>query len=183
MISDASKFSKLIGEYSPCCTFGTLKTYKPGNPLHPFISQIPMATYTVTKRLKSIFMPYIPSDYEITLAKDFLEILRDTPKEDNDVIALLDVESLFTNVPVDKTIDFILKRVYRCEDSPTLAIPEEKLGTLPKLCKKVAPFICLKGKIYRQIDGVAMGSPLSVLFANFNMGTIKAKVLKKTINF
>ena len=33
------------------------------------------------------------------------------------------------------------------------------------------------GHMYKQVDGVAMGSPLGVLFANFYMGTIEQKVL------
>ena len=41
-----------------------------------------------------------------------------------------------------------------------------------------APFTCPRGNMYRQIDGVAMGSPLGVLFANFYMGTIEEELME-----
>ncbi|MPC68551.1 hypothetical protein E2C01_062753 [Portunus trituberculatus] len=49
-------------------------------------------------------------------------------------IYMLDVESLFTNVPVDKTLGFILNRVYHSSDTTRLDIPEKHIkvtgGTL-----------------------------------------------------
>ena len=110
----------------------------------------------------------------MTSANDFLELLRNSPEADDHIIASLDVECLFTYVPVDRTINFILDRVYRCEETPTLNIPEEKLETLEEIFTKQAPFTCPRGRMYCQVDGVAMGSPLGVLFANFFTGTIEA---------
>ncbi|KAG0718572.1 hypothetical protein GWK47_052180 [Chionoecetes opilio] len=109
--------------------------------------------------------------YSLSSASDFLEILRDAPPAPNDIIASLDVESLFTNAPVDKTIDFILDRIYRSEDTKPLDIPEIALKTMLHLCTKEAPFLCPSGLMYQQIDGIAMDSPLGVLFTNFYMGT------------
>ena len=91
-------------------------------------------------------------------------------------MASLDVESLFTNVPVDRTINFILDRVYRNNETPTLDIPENVLRQLLECCTREAPFTCPKGNRYCQVDGVAMGSPLGVLFANFFMGSIEDQV-------
>ena len=68
------------------------------------------------------------------------------------------VTSLFTNVPLNRTIKMILKRVY-----------EEKLvkanlqkNTLKKLIKESCSktHFMFNGKIYKQIDGVLMGSSL-----------------------
>ena len=70
-----------------------------------------------------------------------------------------------------------MERVYRNETTPKLNIPEHALRHLLELCTKEAPFISPKGDMYLQIDGVAMGSPLGVLFANFFMGVIEEKVL------
>ena len=61
-------------------------------------------------------------------------------------------------------------KVYRDETTPSLPIPEDCLRRLLKLCTMSAPFITHKGEIYTQIDAVAMGSPLGVLFADFYMG-------------
>ncbi|XP_076045750.1 uncharacterized protein LOC143027993 [Oratosquilla oratoria] len=174
---DSPKFPKLTGEYSLGYAFGNIKTHKPGNPIRPIISQIPTATYSIAKKLNELLTPYVPSTYAIASAPDFLEILRDSPSNEDAIIASLDVESLFTNVNVDQTIDFILKRVYHCDDTTPLNIFEKSLRSLLEICTKEAPFTCPNGRMYKQIVGVAMGSPLGVLFANFFMGTIETELL------
>ncbi|XP_066957074.1 uncharacterized protein [Macrobrachium rosenbergii] len=90
----------------------------------------------------------------------------------------MDVESLFTNVSVDETIQIILDRVYRDPTTPSLNIPEHALRDLLEICTKKAPFSNHRGHMYTQINGVAMGSPLGVLFANFYMGTVEQRVFE-----
>ncbi|XP_045127711.1 uncharacterized protein LOC123514127 [Portunus trituberculatus] len=90
-------------------------------------------------------------------------------------MASMDVESLFTNVPVDDTIEIICKQVYHT-DGKKLAITEETLRILLRTCTKEAAFYGPDGKMYVQSDGVAMGFPLGVLFANFYMGVVEEKV-------
>lgn len=130
------------------------------------------------KKLNEILTPYIPNDYALGSTQDFLKILKMAPATQNNIIASLDVESLFTNVPVDRTIQLLLDRIYRCEDTPPLEIPGVHLRELLKICMKEAPFICPRREMYCQIDGVAMGSPLGVLFANFFVGSIESTIIK-----
>ena len=70
----------------------------------------------------------------------------------------LDVESLFTNVSTEETIEIIINAVY---NHPTLPPPPLKTDTMRKLlrvCTSETPFhFC--GKTYVQIDGVSMESP------------------------
>ena len=94
-------------------------------------------------------------------------------------MASLDVESLFTNVPVDITIQMILDKVYRDNSTPSMSIPESSLKSLLELCTKQAPFRSHHGHMFVQEDGVAMGSPLGPLFANFYMGTIEERVFDR----
>ena len=106
--------------------------------------------------------------------KEFVDIISN--KTPRGIIASLDVESLFTNVPVDETITMIMDEVYRSNNEP-LDIPETYLRELLVACTKEAPFRGPDGCLYQQIDGVAMGSPLGVLFANFYMGIVERRVL------
>jgi hypothetical protein len=167
-------FNKLQGDYGLGYAYGNVKTHKPGNPLRPIISQIPTPTYHLAKKLNELLTPYTPSKFSLQSSADFLELIKST--QPDGIIASLDVESLFTNVPVDTTIGMILDRVYRDESTPKLDIPEPHLKSLLEACTKEAPFISPQGDMYLQIDGVAMGSPLGVLFANFYMGTIEDRV-------
>ena len=165
------------GDFEAGYIYGNVKTHKQGNPLRPIISQIPTPTYHLAKTLNSILTPYTPSKYCVKSSAEFLEMIKRTPQDG--IIASMDVESLFTNVPVDETINLILDRVYRDNSTPNLDIPEDALRALLELCTKKAPFISNKGLLYTQIDGVAMGSPLGVLFANFYMGIIEERVFSQ----
>ena len=56
-------------------------------------------------------------------------------------------------------------------------MPRQVLEQLLRSCTCEAPFKTPDGRLYLQIEGVAMGSPLGVSFANFYMCDIENKVL------
>ena len=78
----------------------------------------------------------------------------------------LDVCSLFTNVPLDETIQICLDKLYSLSDPPTL--PRAVLHKLLEFATKRSHFL-FDGQYYDQIDGVAMGSPLGPVLANIFM--------------
>ncbi|XP_076049752.1 uncharacterized protein LOC143030487 [Oratosquilla oratoria] len=106
--------------------------------------------------------------------EDFLHLLNNSNAED--VIASYDVESLFTNIDVDWTINLIINKIYLAQGPPKLDISKMTLLTLLGMCMKEALFLCLHGRKFQQIDGIAMGYPLGVLFANFFMGMVEHEV-------
>ena len=73
----------------------------------------------------------------------------------------------------------ICDRVYRDARTPNLNIPEEALRDLLRLCTMKAHFVTHRGEMYTQVDGVAMGSPLGVLFADFYMGVVEERVFSQ----
>ena len=88
-----------------------------------------------------------------------------------------DVKSLFTNVPLNETINIILRKVYD-ENKIVTNIPRSVLKELLYLCTKHVHFK-FNGEIYTQCDGVAMGSPLGPLFANIFMISLEENILPK----
>ena len=82
-----------------------------------------------------------------------------------------DVASLFTNVPLEKTIDIILKRIYVNQGVAT-DIPKQEMKELLNLYTKSVHFL-FNNKICIQVDSVAMGSPLGPLLANIFMFELK----------
>ena len=89
----------------------------------------------------------------------------------------LDVESLFTNVPVAETTNIILEHVYRNSNlSPPTAISETTMRRLLELCTTGTPFRGINGDLYLQKDGVMMGSPLGPTFANYYMCDLENKI-------
>ncbi|XP_068229577.1 uncharacterized protein [Palaemon carinicauda] len=93
----------------------------------------------LAKRLNAILTPYVPDRYCVASSAEFLERVKNVCGEG--VIASMDLGSLFTNIPVDKTIDLIADRVYRDETTPDLNIPEQALRTLLAICTKRAPLL------------------------------------------
>ena len=168
-------FTKLTGEYEPGYFYGNPKTHKPDNPLRPIISQIPTPTYGVAKQLNSLLDPYIPRVCSLKSSSEFLEILK--VKDRQGILASLDVSSLFTNVPIDETIGIILNCVYHNDSIPAPRLPSSILKKMLELCTKSTPFRSPEGKLFCQVDGVAMGSPLGVLFAEAYMSHIEALAL------
>ena len=174
---DGLHLQKITGDFRPGYLYGNVKTHKEDNPLRPIISQIPTPTYNLAKTLNDILSPLVPTDNCFKSSREFLDCVNSTPAEG--VMASLDMESLFTNVPVLRTIDYICDHVYRSSPHPLLNIAEIHLRELLRICTQESAFRCPRGNLYQQIDGVAMGSPLGVLFANFFMGSVEKEVFSR----
>ena len=171
---DDLKIPKIVGDFKPGYIYGNVKTHKAGYPLRPIISQTPTPTYNLAKTLNQIISPYMPDEFCLKSSSDFIDLL-ETSKQEG-IIASLDIESLFTNVPIDDTIEIILQETYNHPQLPPPKIPQNILKELLILCTKEAPFRCPKGKLYVQVEGVAMGSPLGPVFANFYMGNLEKTI-------
>ena len=78
-----------------------------------------------------------------------------------------DLSNLFTNVPLDYTIKLILDKIYKKKLIKT-KLRRNEMKMLLELCTKEMHF-SFNGKIYKQLDGVCMGSPLGPVIANVFM--------------
>ena len=88
-----------------------------------------------------------------------------------------DVISLFTNVPLDATIDIVLKRIYDNREINT-AISKREMKELIKLCTKDVHFN-FNGNTCVPNNGVAMGSPLAPVLAGIFMVGLEIAVTPK----
>ena len=85
------------------------------------------------------------------------------------------LKSLFTNVPIDHTIEIILSKVYQ-EKKVKTSIPKIVLRQNLYLYTKEVRLM-FNDDIYIQNNGVAMGSPLGPLFANILMMSLEEEVI------
>ena len=83
-----------------------------------------------------------------------------------DLMVSFDVVSLFTKVPVADSLSLLSQHF---EDS-ILALFRHVL---------TSTYFCYDGQFYEQTDGVAMGSPLSPVIANFFMEDFENKALEQ----
>ena len=91
-------------------------------------------------------------------------------------MASLDNDSLFTNVPLDETINICIDSLYK-DDENSPKIRKDVFRNLLTVATEES-FFMFNNKFYKQIDGVAMGSPLGRAIANISMCSFENKWLK-----
>lgn len=110
-------------------------------------------------------------EYTVDITKPFISEMENVKAPKDYLLALIDVKSLFTNVPHDKTIEFALKRI---------CIEREIEASISRADMKDLQhsFLC-SNEAYLEIDGTAIGSPLGrfldgILMAKFKRTLVPA---------
>ena len=155
--------------------YGQPKVHKQNAPMRPICSAVGTSTYELSKFVAEIISP-AASNVHGTDLKDTFQFVQQISdiNINNYYMVSFDVQSLFTNVPLDETIKICLDRLYRSSNPdivpPTL--PENVLKGMIEICLKDNTFV-FNQKVYYQVDGVAMGNPLGPLFANIFMAHLE----------
>ena len=164
--------------------YGTAKKHKiPVNgtvddlPLRPVISNTGTASHHPAKYLAKTLSPLSKSEYTVNNNLEFINYMKTISIPSDHKPISFDVKSLFTNVPLDFTIDLILKRIYKDNEIQT-NIKKKEMKQLPLLCTKNVHF-SYNGIIYQQCDGVAMGSPLGPVLAGIFMVHLERTLIPK----
>ena len=87
-----------------------------------------------------------------------------------------DVNSLFTNIPLQETIDMAINLIFY--HNSNLNITKKELKKLFLFATSQAHFI-FNSKFYNKVDGVATGSPLAPVLGNISMVFYESKVLNE----
>ena len=99
---------------NPARLYGLPKIHKPpvdGLPKYrPIISQIGSPTYEIAKFLLDFVKPFTTNEFTVKDTFHFVSLL-DT-KDHRLIMASLDVKSLFTNIPLEETIDLLTDKVF-----------------------------------------------------------------------
>ena len=156
----------------------THKHYERLPKLRPIIDTTNTPYYGISKFLSNLLNPLTENEYIVQDSFCAAKKIREIPKElfdDGYRFASFDVESLFTSIPLSRTINIILDRIY----NQTLLTTNIKKRTLRKLlrdcCTKNA--FTFSNVIYEQIDGVSIGSCLGPTLANIIMTELEIKVV------
>uniref|UniRef100_A0AAR5QIB8 Reverse transcriptase domain-containing protein n=2 Tax=Dendroctonus ponderosae TaxID=77166 RepID=A0AAR5QIB8_DENPD len=125
--------------------------------IRPSVSVPGSPTYDIAKYLSSLLQPHLGSTGTyIKDSEDFIKTIQDLILDPTDMLVSFDVESLFTKVPVDESIELVAE------------LFEESTTNLFKACLKGSYFLW-NGYYYEQKEGVAIGSLLSPVVANLFM--------------
>ena len=170
--------------------YGLPKLHKENYPLRPVMSAIKTVNYGLGKMLTNRLSHLRQSPYVIKDSFDFITKLKNS-KNVNKLMISFDVVSLFTNVPLAFTIDYILDQLY--PTCPTNCVQLSKCKQCVE-CKRRIDFQTLleiatskthftfNNKIYVQHNGVAMGAPLAPVIADIFMTYLETTLMDELID-
>ena len=151
---------------------GQPKTHKQGIPMRPITSGIGSAPHRLAKHLAKPLTQCLGtiSPTHLKNSADLLEKLKAGNHNQQKMVSF-DVKALFTNVPLDGAME-ALSQALDISGDLELPVPKEDYIRLVRLCLE---FGCLdfEGDEYTQINGLAMGSPLSAVLASLYMETLE----------
>lgn len=109
---------------------------------------------------------------------DFVNQIHQISLEGTDVMASFDMVSLFTRVPLDDALLVISQRLQQddtLKDRTSIPIPD--LCAVVELCLN-STYFQFGTSFYEQVEGAAMGSPLSPTVANIFMEDLETRALE-----
>ena len=139
--------------------YGVAKVHKEGVPLRPILAMIGSPQHATAKWIADILKP-VSHKYSKFVIKDsfeFSRVIQESVATPNARMASFDIKSLFTNVPLEETIRICVNELYHSDLVP----PTLTERSFIKLMKKVTTGVEFRfdNIVYRQTDGVAIGSP------------------------
>ena len=120
------------------------------------------ATYKWEKCFVPLLKPFTSNNYTV---KDSFDFAKDITQQSSKLfMASLDLDYLFTNVPLDETIEICVNELFQFSLTVSGLNKQQVLEILSLTTKEST--ILFHQKYYSQIDGVAMGSPLGPTLVN-----------------
>ena len=150
--------------------YGLPKVHKQGAPLRPIVASRGSITYNLAQMIAQILSPLVGKNgYALKNSAAMVQELSQLTLKESDVLVSFDVTALFTKVPVDRSLDIILDRLEKDASlSSRTRLTAVQIRDLLRTCLKTTYFQ-YDGVIYTQVEGAAMGSPISPIVANLNM--------------
>ena len=143
--------------------------------LRPIVSSIGTFNYNLTRFLCTLLSPLVPNDYSCKDTFSFVSQIKNANLSKTFFVSY-DVTSLFTNIPLQETIDIAINLIFN--HNPNLTITKKELKKLFLFAASRTHFI-FNSTFYNQIEGVAMGSPLAPVLANIFMSFDESKWLNE----
>ncbi|XP_054710410.1 uncharacterized protein LOC129220094, partial [Uloborus diversus] len=166
----------VIPSTANCARFYALpKVHKAGIPFRPIVSNIGTASYKLAKYLVSVFSPLRSQNlFTVKHSTEFVEKIPNFAPN-NSFMASFDVNSLFTNVPVEGSLLCLKSRL---SEFHFTSKEIDELIFLTRICLKQCSFV-FNGRFYTMVDGLAMENPLSPILSDIYMHYFEVKLFQK----
>ena len=154
--------------------YGLPKVHKPDIPLRPIVSFVS----SPSQFLASLLSPIVGlSDSHVRNSQQFAQFITIQNVPDSEVLVSFDAVSLFSRVPASQAIQVTRDCLMNDPSLPDrTSLTVDDICSLLQLCLE-ATYLAFEGKVYRQIHGTAMGSPVSVVVANLVMEDVEQEAL------
>ena len=139
------------------------------------MSAIGNCTYNIAKFFDPILKDFALNEYTVRDSFSFCDEIRE--QDNNLYMASFDIESLFTNISLDKTIDICVNNVFG-NKKRVKGLLKKDFKQLLTLSVKSSCFV-FNNVYYQQVSGVAMGSPLGPTLANLFLVNYESNWLKE----
>ena len=162
--------------------YGLPKIHKDQCPYRPILSMVNASQEPLAKWLLKVLEPAVVF-YTKFCVKDSFSFAREIRSFANHsaerFMVSYDVCSLFTNVPVREAIEIATNYIYSIGPECRPPTSKETFEELLLLATTEVEFM-FGENLYKQIDGVAMGSPLGPALANIFLGFYEEKLFAHT---
>ena len=161
MAEKTRKSSKPVGT-RPDVMYGSYKA-SVGNcgRFRLILSALNTPTYKLAKFLVRILKPLTINEFTVKDSSHFAEEIVD--QQHDLFMGNLDVDSLFTDITLEETIEICTNELFK-ESETVQTLSKTEFKEVLSLATKDSHFI-FDGTLYKQIDGLAMGSPLGPTLA------------------
>ncbi|CAH8450356.1 unnamed protein product [Heterobilharzia americana] len=164
---------------NPSRIYGTIKVHKAGYPIRPIVDFRNTPTYEISKYLASVLRPVRDrSNSRLVNSYELKQKLNDLHIEEDEKMVSFDVTSLYTKIPINMALEAVRNQLdtdSQLTQRTKASVGEIMLGVQLCLTSTVFKF---QGKIYRQTEGVAMGSPISPIVADIFMDSWEDMALR-----
>ena len=150
--------------------YGLVKAHKANHPVRPIISYVGSPFYAMSRLLVDLLKHAVPTKYSIKNSFEFVEKIKDVTIPSGHVLVSFDVTSMYTNITMPlivksfSTLNIVPPSSYLFSDA---IYKTEILNVLNLIMQSN----CFKynNSFYSQIQGLAMGSPISPTIASIAM--------------
>ena len=127
------------------------------------LSVIGTATFKLGKFLVLVLSDITQNEFT---AKYFFTFVDEILTQDSGLcMTSLDVDALFTNIPLDETINICIKKLFQTLETLVKGISKNYFWDFLNFATKES-FFTFNNKFYIQVDGIAMSSPQGPILAN-----------------
>ena len=163
-ISDSTYRNLRTTGSHPGILYALPKIHKENTPVRPILSAIGTHNYQLAKFLVPILEPITTNEFTIKNSHSFASELKELKFNHPIYIASFDITQLYTNIPLQETIDICLDSL--CDnDNMFVNLTRNELNKFLTLATNNSTFY-FNDNLYEQLDGLAMGGPLGGHLAN-----------------